>query len=151
MRYDHIDIPIVVLDIDGPIINELRGKPNKRAVRNLNFILEKTKAKIVICSAWSIIHFAQNIYKANEYLTEWGVNNPDVIGFTGSGSGFTPRSAEFNPREEEILRWVENTRATNWCSIDDSVMDRERMVRVKSLCGIYMKHALKVIEWLGER
>ena len=104
---------VIFLDIDGvmaPI--PYRKEPEEFsliAVRSLNYLVDKTDAKIVISSLW------RTLYKWDvllEILAKNGIKSVPI--------GRTQEFANFMERENEIQAWLDdNPDVTNYVILDD--------------------------------
>lgn len=140
--------PILLLDIDGVIMApEYIHIPTKESIKELNRIIEETNCSIISISSWNIVQFQYDIDKATKYMKEWGIINPNIIGFT-PGIAAECR-AGYNGREEEIISWVESNKPKSWCALDDSIKEDTRMVRTCSAIGLQYNDANRVIHWLN--
>lgn len=107
---------IVFVDFDGVLNSELFYKNNSIkditdnidpfCVRQLNAILEKTGAKVVVSSSWAKLMDDEEL---NRILTKHGFEG-EIVGFVPSLSlvGETESSAQASvPRGLEIKNWIE--------------------------------------------
>lgn len=106
---------VIFLDIDGVLItannshNSLHDEPrssgepngfNRDAVDNLNSVIEKTDAKIVISSSLRFSNSARQLVSILQY---GGVNNPPVIDVTPVIPDMRTKRSH---RGNEILAWL---------------------------------------------
>jgi hypothetical protein len=118
---------VIFLDIDGVLNLFWKPKWDKKCVKNLNLILEYTKAKIVIISTW----------KNHKTLEELKIifNKQGII---GEIYGVTPTGQE---RDQEILEWLSNNETIDWVVIDDKPnplkkIPKEKLFIVDSFIGL---------------
>ena len=153
---------VLFLDIDGPIRHEEFFKKNMLeltagnpdgllrfddcAIDNLNHIVEKTGAKVVISSSWRIgmeLGDLQNLFACN--------------GFIGEVIGVTPIYLESYTHEisrgKEIADWIKKNPVDNYCIIDDSndVLEEQEahFVLVDDKHGITEDDAEKAVQILS--
>jgi NADH/NAD ratio-sensing transcriptional regulator Rex len=96
-------IKVIFLDFDGVLIPVTDKKFNMRNVDNLNELIRKTDAKIVITSDWKRDHDLEFIEKT---LTDNGVRG-EIIDITPN---YTIKESETVkvPRGTEIDQWIKN-------------------------------------------
>jgi hypothetical protein len=96
-------IKIIFLDFDGVLIPVTDKKFNMRNVDNLNELIRKTGAKIVVSSDWKKKHDFDYIKKT---LTDNGVRG-EIIGMTPN---YTIAESDLIkvPRGTEIESWISN-------------------------------------------
>lgn len=101
-------IKIIFLDIDGVLNNEIMcSNPDwkekqynidKRCINLLNYLIEKTEAKVVITSVW---RHGKSIEELQKLFEEYG--------FKGNIIGYTPSYGhESLVRGNEILGWLQD-------------------------------------------
>lgn len=124
-----IQRPYIFLDIDSVLVvdtqyftGKLHPKYNcyafdKKCVKVLNEILEKTSSIIIVSSDWKH-HY--NIDTLNEIFKDNGVNDI-IVDVTGSSWGvmFTSLQQLDECRAYEINKYVKEHEITNWVAIDD--------------------------------
>lgn len=164
-------IDVIFLDIDG-VMNSAESfarklkliqarllddreqdYPAEPMVSNLNYITEKTGAKIVISSTWRLIHHLN--------LNRPEINNESLrsifkkSGISAEIVGVTPRLNESKCRGKEIDLYLKNFRnidgIRNFVIIDDdSDMEphMDKLVKTTWEKGLTKEHAEKAIEIL---
>lgn len=150
---------ILFLDIDGvlnsrPYINKVgRGDAiDPRCVLQLNEVIRRTGCKVVVSSAWRVLHTWTELLSI---LQDHGVNTAEFISKTPC------RFHDFLCRDDEILEWIQNNGPTDliWAVVDDeaSGMDKvkHRMVKTEFWdkgqgCGLTPAKAEELIAILGE-
>jgi hypothetical protein len=117
---------VIFLDIDGVLNSQKFYEETEdfmwdmfcpRAVKNLNEILEKTGAKIVVSSSWRL---GRSIDGLKVLFTQNGVNESKIIGVTPK-LHFHQKNYSV-PRGCEIKHWLENNFVRiidNYVIIDD--------------------------------
>lgn len=137
--------PLLYLDFDGVFLVPGR-KPNVRCVQVLNSLISTTNCAIVVSSVHRLQHSTLRIL--NYVVNEYGVNG-EVVGRTGNGLRHNAR-LDMNAREYEIYVDAKQRGVKQWCAIDDSVMNRWRMVRVSDPVskGFTEYEAEQVYLWL---
>lgn len=156
---------IIFLDIDGVLnsdsilseyIPEIDGEYypyQPHLVDNLNMILKRTDAKIVVSSTWRL---GESVERLQYLLTHMGVKG-EVIGKTDSYND------KFVVRGNEILKWIQDNQNLLGCHHydfydyvildDDSDMlygQRNNFVHIQGEEGLTKEYAEQAIEILGE-
>lgn len=156
---------IIFLDIDGVLnsnsilseyIPEIDGEYypyQPHLVDNLNSILKRTGAKIVVSSTWRL---GESVERLQYLLTHMGVKG-EVIGKTDSYRD------KFVVRGNEILKWIQDNERLLGCHYydfydyviidDDSDMlysQRDNFVHIQGEEGLTKEYAEQAIEILGE-
>ena len=142
---------IIFLDFDG-VVNSFSEPESLRClsqgcVANLNTLLERSGASIVVSSVWRIGH---PIADLRQILVNAGLRFPERI------VGITPRG--YGVRGDEIGQWLRNHPEVEAFVIldDDSDMGpfMDRLVRSDSdhgLTDLDVEKALKILNLGGER
>lgn len=148
---------IIFLDFDGPMIpvramylpENLKMMPAKFdpcAVGMLNFLIDKSGAKLVISSTWASrgADFIATVLQLN------GVR--PVLHHVDSNSWRTPRKRMSSSRAEEIKWWLSDYKGTysHWVAIDDFDLrgQIEKFVFVSMDDGFQIKHMRKAAQYL---
>lgn len=130
---------IIFLDIDGVIADAVSYKKeedmlNRTCIKNLNYLVSKLKAKVVISSTWRY----EGIPRLNYKLRKAGLKK-DIFGITGSSS---------KGRGIQILDWIrDNKYKGDYLVIDDDSFDivdsipRDKFMHLKK--G-WFKHGLNM-------
>lgn len=157
---------IIFLDIDGVLnsdsilseyIPEIDGEYypyQPHLIDNLNSILKRTGAKIVVSSTWRL---GESVERLQYLLTHMGVKG-EVIGKTDS---YTDK---FVVRGNEILKWIQDNQNLLGCHHydfydyvildDDSDMlysQRNNFVHIQGEEGLTKEYVEQAIEILGEK
>lgn len=160
---------VIFLDIDGVLVNRdslteahksgvekswlqrSADQLNKKLIENLNLVVEKTGAKIVISSSWRILHSQTEI---RQMLRESGLKENCVI-------GVTPVIREMGKkRGDEIQEWkdswesIHRYEVTSFVIVDDDsdmVHLKPRLVQTNFDDGLTLDKAEKMIEMLNEK
>ncbi|MEE9189201.1 MAG: HAD domain-containing protein [Candidatus Neomarinimicrobiota bacterium] len=117
---------IIFLDIDGVLLTRNSVKYqylhhpedenirfSHRAVKNLNYLIKKTGAKIVISSTWRLLHTIEELDKK---FREQGIKG-DIISTTSIAKFSTE---EDTPRGQKISEWLAlNPGTQSYVIIDD--------------------------------
>jgi len=125
---------VIFLDIDGVMVTrssvrrrdvingQYHSSADPRCVKNLNWLIDKTKAKIVISSAWRYI----GLQEMRIILQFWGVD-ADVIDVTPRSHELTQK--RYNSKEwkaitdpkrgDEIAWWISRNQPEAFVIIDD--------------------------------
>lgn len=155
---------IIFLDIDGVLnsdsilseyIPEIDGEYypyQPHLVENLNSILKRTDARIVVSSTWRL---GESVERLQYLLTHMGVKG-EVVGKTDSYSD------KFVVRGNEILKWIQDNQNLLGCHHydfydyviidDDSDMlysQRNNFVHIQDEEGLTKEYAEQAIEILG--
>ena len=136
---------IIMLDFDGVVdaFNEPQSLRclSKKCVANLNILLERSGASIVVTSTWRILHPLADL---RQILVNAGFRFPERI------IGITPRG--YGARGYEIWRWLTDHPGVEEFVIldDDSDMEpfMDRLVRTDSDTGLTdldVEKALKIL------
>jgi hypothetical protein len=151
---------IVFLDIDGVLNYELFFEKGEYetfddfcpdAVGNLNEIIKKTNSKIVIASAWRILHKEElpEIFRKNKIKEK-------IFGFTPV-LHFEQRVLSV-PRGCEIKEWLyqnKDLKITNYVIIDDSMdylIDQQpHLFQCDPYCGLTPAISYKIINFLNKK
>jgi hypothetical protein len=156
---------IIFLDIDGVLnsdsilseyISEIDGEYypyQPHLVDNLNIILKRTGAKIVVSSTWRL---GESVERLQYLLTHMGVKG-EVIGKTDSYND------KFVVRGNEILKWIQDNESLFGCHYydfcdyvildDDSDMlysQRNNFVHIQGEEGLTKEYTEQAIEILGD-
>ena len=147
---------VIFFDIDGvlnsrwfidkmwALTKEYRYDPiDPDAMKKLNIIVEKTGAKLVICSTWRYSHTVeelQTIFEKHGFIGE-------IIDTTDVNS--------HNLRGNDINKWIcENHNVSKYCVIDDDNeifnKDVHKFVHVSNLVGLTYKDVYKAISILND-
>lgn len=120
---------IIFLDIDGVLctpqefrkdyLEDLSHGFNRECLDNLEWLIEKTGAKIVISSSWrnGSLNYIQDIFKARGFK-----NWKSIIGETERGRNMVFAGGavySFCPRGVEIKHWLENNEFESYVIFDD--------------------------------
>jgi len=103
---------IIFLDFDGVFI--LNDVVDLKCVKNLNYIIRETNAKIVISSDWRNHHTINDLEKL---FLSWGIKG-DIIGVTERHGENSFMFLEHN-RTEEIEKFRKDNDVSNYVIIDD--------------------------------
>ena len=132
---------VIFLDIDGVLATSFKRIENefgsiypfsKGAVKQLNYILEQTHAKIVLSSTWRLLYDIETMKK----IFEWNECIDYPIDYTVIYHSDSLNIVIARERVDEIKEYVERNKDTieKWVAIDDENLDRlgrEHFVR----CG----------------
>jgi len=153
---------IIFLDIDGVLRTVTDINFNKRSIGNLNNLIRKTNAKIVITSTWKN---EKGLSYVKEILENQGLKG-DIIDETPHFTLIHPDYGELNiPRGMEIKCWLEkNTKMEfldgepvvnfieNYVILDDHsdmlIEQNEHFIKIdptKGFDGRYMKRAIEIL------
>jgi hypothetical protein len=147
---------VIFLDIDGVLVNRrsLKERSGMRAVADhkcvyvLNHILDTTKAKLVISSAWRFC----GLEEMRLILNHWGVRG-EVLGITPDLTRKVLGVYSAVERGEEIQQWLNETPADITYVIldDDDPGDswHSRWVRTQFESGLTEADGAKTIELFG--
>lgn len=140
---------IIFLDIDGVLVisktfNERLGKymvADATCISNLNKIVDATKAKVVISSAWKYC----GLMEMSLILRYWG--------FEGEVIGLVPnieiRNEEFS-REDEIQEYLNNHNSIeSFVILDDMSLQIDNLVKTKFEDGLTKEETDKAIRILN--
>lgn len=136
---------IIFLDFDGVLVN-FENDADPHCVEALNYIIERTKAKLVISSAWRLLYTMNELV---HFLKFWGVKG-EVIGKTISLDGI--RLSQVRPNEIEA--WLKNApRVDSYVILDDFNMRHlsDRHVRTQVGWGLGMNHAKEAVKILEKK
>ena len=146
----------IFLDFDG-VLNSDETPDNldfsKFAIQELNTLIVKTGAKIVVSSDW---RRERTISELQSILEIWGFAG-EIIGKTtvweDSGGWIDLRELECNRVKEIRLYLSEHPEITNWIAIDDMdlPLGSDRLVRTDHRVGLTHKKTKEAIELLGEK
>jgi hypothetical protein len=141
---------IIFLDFDG-VVNAFREPDSlrylsKRCVSNLNILLEKTGAYVVITSAWKVFHPLSDL---RQVLVNAGLKFPDRI------IGKTPNSDRtLTWRGQEIKQWIKEFPGELEAFVildDNSDMEpyMDRLVKTNPVWGLGSRDVRKALKLLG--
>lgn len=141
---------LIFLDFDG-VLNrfdepESYRKLSKSCVENLNFLIEKSEAKIIISSTWRRIHSLSDL---RQIMKNAGFRFPQSI------IGETPCGGPTRGREIEKVLEMSGGRYEPCVFVildDDSDMEpfMDRLIQTSSDIGLSMKDVEKVLRLLGD-
>ena len=135
------------MDIDGVLIRPTWdyekqawrcSKPDPTCVNNLNFIIERTEACIVVSSVWRLC----GKVKIATTLEEWGV--------WGETLDITPQLDD-QERGEEIALWLSRNEVDKFVILDDDNdmgSLKEYLVQTDPLKGLSKEDSLRAIDLL---
>lgn len=147
---------LIFLDIDG-VLNAFgtwkEGDPmlNRGCIEQLNVLLEKTNAQLVISSSWryQMISGETTCAGFERMLESHGLHAPSrlVVGHTVSDE-------EIEGRGNQILDWIErNKYGGRWVVLDDDDFDTkevaDRLVLTKSSVGLTASEVEKALKILS--
>lgn len=113
-------------------------------VSNLNHLLHKTDAEIVLSTSWAKGH---SISQLSNCLLRNGIDPTRIFEYDdpGDGNWMTPRDRGFN-RGEEIREWLQaHPEIQQWAALDDNstvMLLRRNFVRTNPTRG-FDKHCLQ--------
>lgn len=130
---------MLVLDIDGVIILDDLVRASAYAVNNLNTILQKAQAKIVLSST--------------RRLSDWKYNLKDVC--RGVDSSWIDQIVDVTPdfidrnRTSEIQYWLNNNSYKQYCVVDDDDIDLSNFVKTRFRTGLDLRARDRVLRIFG--
>jgi hypothetical protein len=130
---------VLVLDIDGVIILDDLVRASAYAVNNLNTILQKAQAKIVLSST--------------RRLSDWKYNLKDVC--RGVDSSWIDQIVDVTPdfidrnRTSEIQYWLNNNSYKQYCVVDDDDIDLSNFVKTRFRTGLDLRARDRVLRIFG--
>lgn len=142
---------IIFLDIDGVLnLDTIRKKSfNKECVKNLNFIIKETNAKIVIISTWRL---SMSLEELRKYFIKEGILG-EIIGCTDLPKNIDDFSSIViaKPREREIGDYIlENNSISNYVIIDDKTINLPNTIKTEFHKGLTKVLADKAINILKQ-
>lgn len=147
---------IIFLDIDGVLLptkwlhsNKSSRQFKQSCVKNLNYILEKTEAKIVVSSTWR--KWFDHLNEENTKILEFAFS----VGGIKKGSVIDTTKSFSNRREYEINEWLlgHKKEVENFVIIDDSsdVGHSEVHIKPDHDIGLTKAHAQKCVKLLNSK
>lgn len=154
---------VIFLDFDGVIIlpgtrgrSGSRSRADAEAVAHLNALIRRTRAKVVVSSAWRGRHLAP----MKRLLLEWGVRCT-LVGVTprllrpawacGTGGEFR-RYNRSGPRGAEILDWLRrHPEVESFVILDDDsdmACAAHRLVKTEYMTGLTAGHVERAVKML---
>lgn len=136
---------IIMLDFDGVVdaFNEPQSlrSLSKKCVANLNILLERSEASIVVTSTWRILHSLMDL---EQILVNAGFRFPERV------IGMTPRG--YGARGQQIERWLNDHPEVEKFVIldDDSDMEpfMDKLVKTNSDVGLTNMDVERALEIL---
>lgn len=147
---------VVFLDFDG-VLNSDETPDNldfsKFAIQELNTLIAKTGAKIVVSSDW---RRGRSVSELQSILEIWGFTG-EIVGKTkvwNETSGWMSFSELERNRVKEIKQYLsEHPEITTWIAIDDMdlPLSSDHFVRTNPEIGLSHKNVEEAIELLGDK
>ena len=138
---------VVFLDVDG-VLNRHGGPFDPDCIKALNHLLATTGADVVMSSGWryQILTGKQTVAEFTAMLEEAGVRGLRII-------GWTPPDEHVQPREFQILKWLEWRKFSGVSIVIDDLPlslepNEERcVVRTDPSVGLTMTQAKAAIQY----
>lgn len=113
---------LIFLDIDGVLVTRRPGVMEERLLHNLQGLVQRTGAEIVLSSDWRRHPMARE--EARRVLATVGLK---IIGYTPCMSAFlAQRPTEILQWKKEFSKLPNREPLTNWIAIDDRMLVEER-------------------------
>jgi hypothetical protein len=147
---------IIFLDIDGVLVTSADVRKNylpdlnhgfsQECVKNLDWLVEKNDAKIIISSSWrhGDLKYIQDIFKVRGFK-----NWKKIIGETERGRCTTFAGGavySYCPRGVEIKHWLENNDYDSYVIFDDDldmlIEQQNNFINTDFLVGLTMEQAI---------
>lgn len=139
----NINMKILFLDHDGVVClphnwgsrvrnNEKFDRFDRKCIKALNHILDKTDCEIVVSSNWKI---ASTLLEMQQLYKQYGVNKYP-IGLTDDLLYEYPNDNYWDVRRYEILKYIEENNIEQSCAVDDLPLNMTNFVMTDDEIGL---------------